>query len=121
MEGVALGMGRDVRLFKSLGLAVREVLCVGGGSRNELWNQIKANVIQAPLQLSEEPEAGLKGAALLGAAGVGLIGDPAAVACERRTATRTVTPLADQIEAYEAALEEYIRIYDHLLGFWLGR
>ena len=121
MEGVALGMGRDVRLFKSLGLAIREVLCVGGGSRNELWNQIKANVIQAPLQLSEEPEAGLKGAALLGAAGVGLIGDPAAVACERRTATRTVAPLADQIEAYEAALEEYVRIYDHLLGFWLGR
>ena len=36
----------------------------------------------APLEISEEPEAGLKGAALLGAAGAGLIDDPVAVACD---------------------------------------
>ena len=52
MEGVALGMGRDVGLFKSLGLEVSEIFCVGGGSRNELWSQIKADVLQMPLALS---------------------------------------------------------------------
>jgi len=118
MEGVALGMGRDVGLFKSLGLEVSEIFCVGGGSRNELWNQIKADVLQMPLALSSEPEAGLKGAALLGAAGVGLIDDLAGEALRRRVVDKSVSPQGDNAGVYETALKEYSRIYEHMLGFW---
>jgi len=118
MEGVALAMGRDARLFASLGVRVDRFLCVGGGSRNQLWNQIKANVVGMPLELSDEPEAGLKGAALLGAAGAGLLSDLATAACERRTATRTVHPQPESTRRYQAALEEFGRVYDHMLGFW---
>ena len=121
MEGVALAMGLDLKLFRSLGVDVDRLLCVGGGTRNQLWNQIKADVCQMPLELSDEPEAGLKGAAVLGAAGVGLIGDPAEVARERRTFTKTVEPKSENVPPYQAALEEYSRVYDHLLGFWQGR
>jgi len=118
MEGVALAMGLDMKLFTELGVEVNRFLCVGGGTRNQLWNQIKADVVQMPLELSDEPEAGLKGAAILGAAGVGLVGDPAAVACERRATTKTVQPQADGVAAYKATLEEFSRVYDHMLGFW---
>jgi len=118
MEGVALAMGLDLRLFRRLGVEVARMLCVGGGTRNQLWNQIKADVIRMPLELSDEPEAGLKGAALLGAAGVGLVGDPAGVACERRVVTQVVRPKADNADAYQAALAEFSRVYDHMLGFW---
>ena len=121
MEGVALSMGRDMALLKSRGLDVSKLMCVGGGSRNELWNQIKANVMQMPVELSDQPEAGLKGAALLGAAGAGLIDDVAAAACERRPVSRTVQPQPEQFEQYEQALDEFTRVYDHMLGFWLGR
>jgi len=118
MEGVALALGRDVGLFRSLGLEVDRVLCVGGGARNELWNQIKADVIRAPLKISEEPEAGIKGAALLGAAGAGLIDDPAAVARERATSSKTVEPRPESIERYGDVLRDFTRIYDHMLGYW---
>ena len=118
MEGVALAMGRDAGLFENLGIRVDRFLCVGGGTRNQLWNQIKANVLRMPLELSDEPEAGLKGAALLGAAGAGLIGDPAAVACQRRAVTKTVAPQPKGVRRYQAALEESSRVYDHMLGFW---
>ena len=121
MEGVALGMGKDVELFKSLGLEVSEVLCVGGGTRNELWNQIKADIIRMPLILSSEPEAGLKGAALLACAGVRLIDDLAAVALARRTTDTTVAPQRQNADAYRSALAEYCRVYDHMLGFWQNR
>ena len=121
MEGVALGMGKDVELFKTLGLEVSEILCVGGGTRNELWNQIKADIMQMPLVLSEEPEAGLKGAALLACAGAGLIDDPAKEALARRRTQTTVTPQPQNTQAYKAALIEYCRIYDHMLGFWRDR
>ncbi len=118
MEGVALAMGRDVELFRGLGVEVDKILCVGGGARNELWNQIKADVVRAPLQLSDEPEAGLKGAALLGAAGAGLIGDLAAVARERMTPGKTITPRPDSSQSYREPLREFSRLYDHMLGYW---
>ena len=68
MEGVALAFGKDLALFSELGSGAKRILCVGGGTRNELWNRIKADVARMPLELSDEPEAGLKGAALLAAA-----------------------------------------------------
>ena len=127
MEGVALAMGLDLRLFRSLGMEVERFLCVGGGTRNQLWNQIKADVVQMTLELSDEPEAGLKGAAILGAAGVGLVAGTdrrlvaAQEACRRRTATRRVDPQPESAKQYQAVLEEFSRVYDHMLGFWQGR
>jgi len=118
LEGTALAMGRDVRLFRGLGVGVDRVLCVGGGARNALWNQIKASVLGVPLEISPEPEAGLRGAALLGAAGAGLIGDVAAAARERRPPGTIVEPRREDAETYRAALEAFSRVYDHLLGFW---
>jgi len=74
-----------------------------------------------PLLLSDEPEAGLKGAALLGAAGAGLIDDPAATARARRASGTAVRPQADTRRAYEEALREFTRYYDHMLGYWQPR
>ena len=113
--------GETPLTLTDLGVEVDRVLCVGGGARNELWNRIKANVLRVPLTLSDEPEAGLKGAALLAAAGAGLIDNPAATACERRPAGKVVQPQPDSVPRYQAALAEFIRIYDHMLGFWQGR
>ena len=120
MEGVALGMGRDVRLFKDLGLPIRDICCVGGGTRNALWNQIKADVLQMPLRLSSEPEAGLKGAALLAGAGVGLVDDLTREAQQRRTIDKTIAANPANAQVYAQVLAEYTRIYDHMLGFWQG-
>jgi xylulokinase len=118
MEGVALTMGKDILAFQQQGHAVRQLMSVGGGTRNELWNRIKASVIGTPLHLSEEPEAGIRGAALLGAAGAGLVQDVTQTAMERRAKTRTVEPDRAMAKAYESVQREYMRIYEHMLGFW---
>ena len=118
MEGVALTMGKDILDFKKQGHEVKHLLSVGGGTRNELWNKIKASITGAPLELSEEPEAGLKGAALLAAAGVGLIGDLAQTAVQRRAQTRIVEPDMAITQKYRDVQKEYVRIYEHMLGFW---
>ncbi len=118
MEGVALAFGKDLGLFAELGSAAKRILCVGGGTRNELWNRIKADVARMPLELSDEPEAGLKGAALLGAAGVGIVDDIIKTAVERRKIDRKVDPTPANYEAYGRALAEHVRMYDHMLGYW---
>jgi xylulokinase len=118
MEGVALATGKDVTQFRKLGHDITRIFSVGGGTRNKLWNQIKADVFQVPLELSDEPEAGLKGAALLAAAGVGWIDDPAATAVERRTSNTTVQPDDKAGVVYGRTQEEFSRVYEHMLGFW---
>jgi sugar (pentulose or hexulose) kinase len=83
-----------------------------------LWNQIKADVVQRPLEVSDEPEAGLKGAALLAAAGAGLIGDPAEAACARSRFGRQVLPNQENAPIYQESLIQYQRLYAHMLGYW---
>jgi xylulokinase len=119
MEGVAFAMGRDAGIFRERGLHVNKIMSVGGGTRNDLWNEIKAGILNLPLDISPEPEAGIKGCALLGAAGAGLIGDPAEEALRRRVSSRTVNPV--DAAAYAPAQREFNRIYEHMLGFWSGR
>lgn len=121
MEGVALAMGKDAGMFRKLGLNSSRVFSVGGGTRNPLWNEIKAGVLGQPLAISPEPEAGLKGCGLLGAAGVGLIEDPAAEAIARRASPRGVEASAGDISAYAELQLEFDRIYGHMLGFWQDR
>jgi xylulokinase len=118
MEGVAFAMGKDLNVFRKYGLLPSKVLGAGGGTRNALWNQIKSDIMQLPLEISAEPEAGLKGCALLGAAGVGLVEDIAGEAVKRRISAEVIKPNAQLTEEYEAAQEEFTRIYTHMLGFW---
>jgi xylulokinase len=121
MEGVALAMGRDAEMFRELGVSIERLLCVGGGARNELWNQIKANATNMALELANEAEAGIQGAALLGAAGAGLIDDPASEAVSRRQTAKIVRPEGEQAQQYRESLAEFRRVYDHMLGFWQQR
>ena len=112
-------MGRDAGIFRERGLDVDKIMSLGGGTRNQLWNEIKAGILNLPLEISPEPEAGIKGCALLGAAGAGLIGDPAEEALRRRVSSRTVVPV--DAEAYAPAQKEFNRIYEHMLGFWTAQ
>ena len=118
MEGVAFAMGKDAGTLRENDRELKKLLSVGGGTRNELWNEIKSSILNLPIEISPEPEAGVKGCGLLGAAGVGLIADPAETAIQRRATSRRVNPNDQDIKVYQQAQSEFNRIYDHMLGFW---
>jgi len=117
MEGVALAMGKDAGLFAKLGFKPDQIFSVGGGTRNKLWNEIKAGVLGQTIRIAPEPEAGIKGCGLLGAAGAGLIDDPAATALARRAASQAIDPVAADRAAYAHAQQEFNRFYNHMLGY----
>ncbi|MFX0072008.1 MAG: FGGY-family carbohydrate kinase [Candidatus Hermodarchaeota archaeon] len=118
MEGVALAIGKDVKNFKNLGVKIRQVYCLGGATRNKLLYKIKADVMQLPQILTEEPEASLRGCGLLAAYGLGLIKDIAQVAKLENSKTITINPNKEAADRYHIVLEEFIRMYDHLIGYW---
>jgi L-fuculokinase len=53
-----------------------ELLLVGGGSRNALWNQIKANSLNLPVKVLSDAETTVSGAAMFGWYGVGEFSSP---------------------------------------------
>jgi L-fuculokinase len=47
-----------------VGLRQKVFICVGGGSKNRLWNQLRANYTGVPLKIIDQKETTVLGASL---------------------------------------------------------
>jgi len=63
-------------LERICGFAANQLILVGGGSKNKLWNQIKANALKMPVRVVAENEITVLGAALYGLSGLGYYNSP---------------------------------------------
>lgn len=118
MEGVALALGKDMQIFKDLGVNVKNVNCVGGAIRNKLLYRIKANVMQIPHIISDDPEASLRGCGLLAAYGLGFIKDLKKTALIKNQNNLIINPDKELAGDYKTLQNEFIRMYNHLIGYW---
>jgi xylulokinase len=118
MEGVALAIGKDVQNFRDLGVNIKQVYCVGGATRNKLLYQIKADIMQLPQIITDEPEASLRGCGLLAAYGLGFIKDIAETAKFTDSKNIIIKPNKSAAEKYAKLLEEFKKMYEHLIGYW---
>ncbi|OIV47210.1 L-fuculokinase [Sodalis sp. TME1] len=66
-----LGVLQNIGGFRATGL-----LLVGGGSRNPLWNQIKADVLNLPINVLKDAETTVLGAAMFAWSGAGFYDSP---------------------------------------------
>jgi xylulokinase len=101
----------------------RQIRAIGGMSRNPLFMEIKASVLNRPIMLVDEPEATSLGTALLGGVAAGLWPDldAALAALDRRH--RTVEPhqalvsyYADLYGAAFRGLQTTLKPVNHALG-----
>jgi len=118
MEGVALALGMNLEHFRNRGVEIDKVYCVGGGTRNSLLNQMKADVLGLPLYIADEPEATLKGAGLLGSYGLGFIDNIADAAQASFGYTTIIKPNKKNARHYEYYQERFNKVYEHMLGFY---
>jgi len=65
-----------IALEKAGGFKCKSILCVGGGSKNRLWNQLKANKTGIPLKIIDHKETTVLGASLFVQAAVGNASTP---------------------------------------------
>jgi xylulokinase len=110
LEGVAFGLKDMFALIANAGLPGSfEVRISGGGAKSPIWQQIIADVLQAPLVNINTIEGGAFGAALLAAVGVGAFPDVMS-ACEATIST------GDEVQPGEnaAAYQDYYAIYRQL-------
>jgi xylulokinase len=94
------------------GLKASEMRCVGGGTHNHFWQQVKANVLGLPIDTPQVTDVTAQGAALLAALGVGAFTDESEVS---RLAYRSSVRYNVQKENaawYQASYQqEFLKLY----------
>ena len=94
--------------IKASGASVERVIAIGGGARSDLWLQIKADILNLPVDRLEVTEATAAGACML------------AQLSEGRTlaelslpdVTRSFYPIAENVEKYNKLYEQYVSFHD---------
>jgi xylulokinase len=109
-EGVAFALRQ---VIACAGSEINELRAVGGGTRNDLWNQIKADVLQLPLHVLAFQEMGTLGAALLAGVGGGVYGslEEAARVADLIADTKIVEPDPEQAQLYDELFILYEELY----------
>jgi xylulokinase len=114
LEGVAFSFRSIQDWVESCGAQVIDVRCVGGQARSEVWNQIKADVLNRPVLVPTVVEAAVLGAAILAALGIGAYAslDQAIAAMVR--VSRRLEPDERNAALYGRLLEGYRALYPAL-------
>lgn len=105
MEGLALEIRACLERLDQEGVAISELVTLGGGANSAVWRQIKADVTGRPVQSVTSGHAASLGAMLLGAAAAGLISDPLAAA-------RALNPISAESRPRAAESAFYARLFD---------
>jgi xylulokinase len=115
LEGTALAL-KDVlqSLPKENQGALEQIVAVGGTTKNALWNQIKADAIQKPIRVLDNPETTCLGSALLAGVGAGWFSSYAEAAKEAKRNTRytLIEPDASRADRYEFLYQRYKELYE---------
>ena len=114
MEGVLYGLRDGLEIMRGLDVDPKRIRAIGGGSTSELWLQLQADVLGAPVQQLAIPEGAAYGAALLGHVAAGTFADVDEAVKVVRTRERVTEPAPDRVARYEAGYEVYRSLYGAL-------
>jgi xylulokinase len=114
LEGAAFALRHNVEVATRAGAEVREMRSVGGCSRSDLWNQIKADVLGMPVLLPHTSVGSPFGAAILAGMGAGAFPDVRKSLLEMVKLDRRFEPNQANREKYSRIYQVYRDIYRHL-------
>lgn len=113
LEGLSFQLAESIQTFNSaLDCDSGSIRVIGGGSKNNLWNQIRADVTGLPVIAVSQGEATILGAALLGFVGTGLFSSVDEGQREMDFGERVFEPSSYRI--YQDLLGVYLKIFPSL-------
>lgn len=110
LEAVAFGFRHHIDVLGDIGHSPARFVASDGGSRSQVWMQIVADVIGAPVAVLDNAHGSAVGAAFVAAMGAGLARDWSEVEALSRLG-RIVQPDPDVHRRYDAAYARYRELY----------
>jgi sugar (pentulose or hexulose) kinase len=100
LEGLAFACRDVAERLTSIGLPTDRVLLLGGGSRSDIWAQIRADVLGRPHDVAWSADTCPVGAAMIATVAAGTHQDLAAAAACLPASSRTLVPGRPLDDAY---------------------
>ena len=100
LEALTLETARSARAMEAAGVAVKELVAIGGGAQSALWVQMVADATARPVRVCETVQASSLGAGMLAAVGGGWFATPHEAAQAMSGSTRTIEPDSQRSARY---------------------
>ena len=116
LEGAAYGLRQLCELAEQVtGEPIREFCAIGGGAKNTVWSQIKADVTGKDIVTLDVSDMAPVGAALLAGIGIGCFKDAyEASGCIEKTVHKRFVSRRDDDEVYARRFDTYKKLYPQL-------
>ncbi|WP_047707454.1 L-fuculokinase [Plesiomonas sp. ZOR0011] len=106
LESLSGQLSHNLNVLQTIGgFTAESLLLVGGGSRNSLWNQIKADMLGLPVRVLDNAETTVSGAAMFAWSGAGHFSSPERARAEVALTYHEYLPSAQQAQ-YHAWREQ---------------
>ncbi len=118
LESIACMIKRNLDALEKGGISVNEMRALGGGSKSDLWNQIKADLTNVKIVTVKGQETSAIGAAILAATGAGVFQSISCASQKMVTFSRSFTPDATAHHEYRRVYQRYVALSDQLQNYW---
>lgn len=113
-EGVALSLVECIRMLE----VERDLVVSGGGFRSDFLCQLLADISDLNVVRQDAPEAGARGAAVLGLVSAGRCDTLKEAAHALGATTETFTPNRDNHEKYQKVMDLFLRTREAIQPLW---
>jgi xylulokinase len=117
LEGVALEMKLNLKLMEKSGMKIDTFIATGGGTRNKLWTQLKADVLNKKIIVRDVVEAGCYGAAMLACSAVEKL-PVEKLLRQNNLKSEVFVPNDKNAGIYDSKFITYMSLYPALKSFW---
>ena len=114
MESLGYILRRNIEALKVMGIEVKEVRSLGGGSKSKVWNQIKADINQVTLETVKSVEAASLGAAILAGKATGVFSSVEEAVDNMVEVKDRILPSETDLPAYEKGYRMYKKVFKDL-------
>jgi xylulokinase len=116
LEGTAFALAHNVEIGKQSGIKIDEIRSIGGGSKSQLWNQIKADVLGMPIAILKDSSGAAVGDAYLAGLGSGSFSDIRGVINSTVSIENRYLPNKPVHDYYQERYARFIDLYESLKG-----
>jgi sugar (pentulose or hexulose) kinase len=114
MESIGFIVLRNIEVIETMGIPVKEIRVLGGGSKSPVWNQIKADITGKVIWETEYSDAACLGVAIVSGCSTGLFPDLNQAVDRMVTLKRKYEPNAENHALYQKQFALYKQLYGDL-------
>jgi xylulokinase len=119
LEGLCMDQRLNLEIIQNEGIPIDNIVCVGGGSRSDLWLSVKADSMQVAVSTLVCPEAGALGCAILCATAMGVYENAQSAGKEMSRIKKTIDPNPANAAPYDEKFALYKQLHRDLNSYSL--